>query len=386
LNGSRAWFEKDFYKVLGVAESASAEEIKRAFRKLARQYHPDRNPNDKAAEEKMKEISEASDVLSDPKKRAEYDEVRRAVKAGYGPGGFGGGPGGGFGPGGPFGNVRVEGFDVGDLGDLFGGLFGGRGGFGDARRGPVRGDDLETEVHVSFEDAVDGATVPIKLTRDAPCATCLGSGAEPGSNVETCPQCGGAGTVGDNQGMFSFVRACPKCGGAGRIITNPCHTCRGSGVQRRKEELKVRIPAGVRDGARIRVRGRGAAGRGTPGSPAQAGDLYVVVHVARHEVFGRQGDDLTLALPITFTEAALGAQVKVPTLEAPVTLKIPAGTQNGKTFRVKGRGGPKRKGGNGDLLVTVNVVVPEKLNKKEREMLEQFAEAHEADPRSRLGV
>jgi molecular chaperone DnaJ len=377
LNGSRAWFEKDFYKVLGVAETANAEEIKRAFRKLARQYHPDKNPNDKAAEEKMKEISEASDVLSDPKKRAEYDEVRRAVKAGYGPGGF---PGGG-----PFGgNVRVEGFDVGDLGDLFGGLFGNRG--GGAPRGPVRGEDLETEIRLSFEDAIEGATIPIKLTRDAPCATCGGSGAEPGSPIQTCPQCGGAGTVGDNQGMFSFVRACPRCGGAGRIVTNPCHSCRGSGAQRRKEEIKVRIPAGVRDGARIRVRGRGGAGRGQAGAPATPGDLYVVVHVERHAVFGRKGDDLTLTLPITFTEAALGAQVKAPTLDAPVTLKIPAGTQNGKTFRVKGRGASKRKGGNGDLLVTVNVVVPEKLNKKERETLEQFAAAHEADPRSTLGV
>jgi molecular chaperone DnaJ len=182
--------------------------------------------------------------------------------------------------------------------------------------------------------------------------------------------------------MFSFVRACPRCGGAGRVITTPCHTCHGSGTQRRKEEIKVRIPVGVRDGARIRVRGRGAAA----GPGGQAGDLYVVVHVERHPLFGRKDDDLTLTLPITFTEAALGAQVKVPTLEAPVTLKIPAGTQNGKTFRVKGRGAAKRKGGNGDLLVTAQVVVPEKLNKQEREMLEQFAETHRGDPRSNLGV
>jgi len=378
LNGSRAWFEKDFYKVLGVPETATADEIKRAFRKLARQYHPDKNPGDKAAEEKMKEISEASDVLSDPKKRAEYDEVRRAVKAG-GPGGFGGGFGG---PGGPFGgNVRVEGINVEDLGDLFGGLFGARGG-GRAPRGPARGDDLETEVRVTFEDAIDGATVPIKLTRDAPCATCGGSGAEPGSTIETCPQCGGSGTVGDNQGFFSFVRACPRCGGSGRLVANPCHTCRGSGVQRRREEIKVRIPAGVRDGARIRVRGRGAAA----GPGGQPGDLYVVVRVEPHPLFKRTNDDLTLTVPITYPEAALGAQVKVPTLEEPVTLKIPAGTQNGKTFRVRGRGAPKRKGGRGDLLATVNVVVPEKLSKKEKEMLEQFAEAHRASPRENLGV
>jgi molecular chaperone DnaJ len=380
LNGSRAWFEKDFYKVLGVPETASADEIKKAFRALARKYHPDRNPDDKTAEERMKEISEASDVLSDPKKRAEYDEVRRMAKSGYGPGGFGG-TGGGF-PGGGFpygGNVRVE--DLGDLGDLFGGLFGGGMGGRGRTRAPQRGADLETEIRVSFEDAIEGATVPIKITRDAPCETCGGNGAEPGTPVETCPQCGGSGTVGDNQGVFSFVRACPRCGGAGRIVAQPCHTCRGSGVQRRKDEIKVRIPAGVRDGARIRVRGRGTASGGSA-----PGDLYVVVRVAPHPIFGRQGDDLTLTLPITFTEAALGAQVKVPTLDAPVTLKIPAGTQNGKTFRVRGRGAPKRKGGNGDLLVTVHVQVPEKLSKREREVLEQFAETHRADPRSNLGV
>jgi molecular chaperone DnaJ len=384
LNGSRAWFEKDFYKVLEVPESANAEEIKRAFRKLARQYHPDKNPDDAKAEERMKEISEASDVLSDPKKRAEYDEVRKMARSGFGPGGFGG-PGTGF-PGGNFqygGNVRAE--DLGDLGDLlgdaFGGLFGRSGGRGRARA-PQRGQDLETEIRLSFEDAIEGATVPIKITRDAPCSTCGGSCAEPGTPIETCPQCGGAGTVGDNQGVFSFVRACPRCGGSGRIVTQPCHTCRGSGTERRKEEIKVRIPAGVHDGARIRVRGRGGVSSGL----GPAGDLYVVVRVAPHPIFVRQGDDLTLTVPISFTEAALGAQVKVPTLDAPVTLKIPAGTQHGKTFRVRGRGAPKRKGGNGDLLATVQVQVPEKLSKKEREALEQFAEAHQADPRSNLGV
>jgi molecular chaperone DnaJ len=188
--------------------------------------------------------------------------------------------------------------------------------------------------------------------------------------------------VGDNQGLFSFVRPCPRCGGNGRIVTTPCHTCRGSGVQRRKEEVKVRIPAGVRDGARIRVRGRGAAGG--PGAPP--GDLYVIVSVERHPIFERKGDDLTLTLPITFTEAALGAQVKVPTLDAPVTLKIPAGTQTGKTFRVKGRGAPKRKGGHGDLFATVQVVTPDKLSKQEKELLEAFAAAHQASPREKLGV
>ena len=380
MNGNRAWFDKDFYKVLGVSESASADDIKRAFRKLAQKYHPDRNPGDKAAEERMKEISEASDVLSDPKKRAEYDQIRKMAHSGFGGfgGGAAGGPFGGFG-----GNVRVEGFDVGDLGDLFGGLFGGTGGRARGGARPRRGDDLETEVRISFEDAVEGATVPVKITRDAPCDTCRGTGAQPGTPVETCSNCGGSGSIADSQGLFSFVRTCDRCGGAGRLVQSPCKTCRGSGVQRRREEIKVRIPPGVKDGARIRARGRGAAG----GNSAPAGDLYVVVRVEAHPLFGRQGDDLTLALPVTFSEAALGAQVKVPTLDEPVTVKIPAGTQHGKVLRVRGRGAPRRRGGGkGDLLVTVNVVVPEKLSKQERELLERFADAHRGSPRSHLGV
>ncbi|MGH2727919.1 MAG: molecular chaperone DnaJ [Actinomycetota bacterium] len=376
MNGNRAWFDKDFYKVLGVSETASADEIKKAFRKLAQKYHPDRNPGDKGAEDRMKEISEASDVLSDPKKRAEYDNVRRVARGGFGAGGFGGG--------GPFGgNVRVEGFDVGDLGDLFGGLFGGGMGGRARARGAMRGADLETEITIGFEEAIDGATVPIKLVREAPCGSCGGTGAEPGTPVETCPTCGGSGSVADSQGLFSFVRTCERCGGAGRIVQTPCKTCRGNGRQRRKEEIKVRIPAGVKDGARIRVRGRGEAG--PPGS--QPGDLYVVVRVAPHTLFGRQGDDLTLDLPVTFTEAALGAQVKVPTLDEPVTVKIPAGTQHGKVLRIRGRGAPKRKGsGKGDLLATVHVIVPDKLSKQEREMLEKYGEAHRGSPRSHLGV
>ncbi|MFY9586382.1 MAG: DnaJ C-terminal domain-containing protein, partial [Actinomycetota bacterium] len=227
-----------------------------------------------------------------------------------------------------------------------------------------------------------GEKIQLQVTVEATCPRCKGSGAEPGSKVETCPQCGGAGTVGDNQGLFSFVRACPRCGGSGRIVTTPCKTCRGSGMQRKKEQIKVRIPAGVRDGARIRVRGRGAVG----GPGGQAGDLYVVVHVERHPLFGRQGDDLTLTLPVTFSEAALGAQVKVPTLEEPVTVKIPAGTQNGKILRVRGRGATKRTGGRGDLLVTVQVVVPDKLSKQEKELLEKLAEAQGGSPRANLGV
>jgi molecular chaperone DnaJ len=328
----------------------------------------------------MKDISEASDVLSDPEKRAEYDRVRQMAKSGFGFGGPGRPGAGGFG-----GGVRVEEFDLGDIfGDALGGIFGGRGRARGGRGGGGvrRGDDLETESHISFEDAVDGVTIPIKLTRDAPCATCSGSGAEPGTPIETCPQCGGSGSVGENQGLFSFVRACDRCGGSGRIIPNPCKACRGSGVQRRREEIKVRIPAGVKDGARIRVRGRG----GAAGPGGQPGDLYVVVRVAPHQLFGRQGDDLTLTLPVTFTEAALGAQVKVPTLDEPVTVKVPAGTQSGKVLRVRGRGGQRKGGGKGDLLVTVQVLVPEKLSKSERELLERFAESHRASPRTHLGV
>jgi molecular chaperone DnaJ len=374
LNGSHAWFEKDFYKVLEVPETASAEEIKRAYRRLARRYHPDRNPGDKQAEERMKEVSEAYDVLSDPKKRAEYDQVRRMARAGF----AGARPGGGV-----RGGVRVEGFDV-DLGDLFGEAFGDLFGVGRGRRrGVRRGEDIEAEVTLSFEEALEGATVPVRVTRDAPCERCGGTGAEPGTTVETCAACGGSGTVGEDQGLFSFVRTCPRCGGAGRRVATPCRACRGAGVQRRREEIRVRIPAGVRDGARIRVRGRGGAA--PPGG--QPGDLYVTIHVRPHPVFGRVGDDLTLTLPITFPEAALGAQVKVPTLDGPVTLKIPAGTQPGRTFRVRGRGAPRaRGGGRGDLLVTVQVLVPERLSRREREILEQFQAAHQASPRAHLGV
>ena len=377
MNGSRAWLEKDFYKVLGVSETASADEIKRAYRKLARKHHPDANAGDKTAEERFKEVSEAADVLSDPKKREEYDNVRRMAASGFR--GFGGGAGG---PGGFGGGVRFQDAEF-DLGDLFGGAFGDIFGGGRGRGGPRRGEDLETEARLSFEDAVEGATVPVRLTRNAPCATCGGSGAEPGTSVETCPQCGGAGTVGENQGLFSFVRACPRCGGAGRIVTHPCKTCRGSGTQRKREEIKVRIPAGVRDGARIRVRGRGQAG----GAGGQPGDLYVVVRVAPHQTFGRSGDDLTLELPVTITEAALGAQVKAPTLEEPVTLKIPAGTQPGQVLRVRGRGAPRARGsGRGDLLVTIKVVVPKKVSREERELLEQLGDKLRASPRSHLGV
>lgn len=369
MNGSQAWLEKDFYKVLGVDEHADEAAIRRAYRKLAQKFHPDRNPGDTKAEERMKEISEAYDVLSDASKRQEYDQMKQFAASGgpFGGGNFGGA--GGF-------NVRVE--DLGDIGDIFSQMF------GSGRRGrarPARGEDRQAETRLSFEDAMRGATIAVNVPQDVVCETCGGSGAKPRTNVSTCPTCNGQGVVEENQGLFSIPRPCPTCGGTGRKIETPCTTCRGAGRVTRNEQVRVRVPAGVKDGARIRVRGRGAAGAGAPG------DLYVVVHVAPHRLFGRQGDDLTLSAPITFTEAALGAQVKVPTLDGSVTVKVPAGTQNGRTFRVRGKGAPRSHGGGyGDLLVTVNVVVPEKLTDQQKDLLEQFAATNGADVRSRLEV
>jgi molecular chaperone DnaJ len=269
--------------------------------------------------------------------------------------------------------------DLGDLGDLFGGMFGGRRG---GRAAPRRGADLETDVRLGFEDALAGVTVPVTLTGPAACRTCHGSGAAPGTQPVTCPNCGGTGQVAANQGFFSIAQTCPRCHGAGRVVETPCATCEGSGVERRKRTIQVKVPAGVKDGARIRLAGKGEAGG--PGVPA--GDLFVQVHVARHPVFGRRGDDLTLTLPVSFAEAALGARVQVPTLDGgPVTLKIPAGTPSGKTFRVRGKGAA-RKGGHGDLLATVKVDVPEKLSKEEKELLERLRDAATDSPRRSLGV
>ncbi|HEX9823384.1 MAG TPA: molecular chaperone DnaJ [Actinomycetota bacterium] len=366
---SREWLEKDYYAVLGVPKGVSQSEVKKAYRKLAQRFHPDANPGDKEAEERFKEISGAYDVLGDEKKRAEYDRVREMGAAGFG-GPRGGGGAGGFG------------FDPGDLfGDLFGRAGGGGFGFGGGRR--PRGTDLETEIRIAFEQGVEGTTVPVSLSGAAPCASCGGSGAERGSTVETCPQCGGSGQVAQNQGVFSIARPCPSCGGSGRRIERPCTTCRGSGRTRRTRTLRVKVPAGVEDGARIRLGGRGEPG--PAGGPA--GDLYVVVRVDPHEFFGRRGADLTLDLPVTFPEAALGAKVEVPTMNGPVKLKIPAGTKSGRVFRVRGRGAPRRRGsGQGDLLVKVQVDVPSRLSKDERAALERFREAHTESPRRRLGV
>ena len=374
----REWFEKDYYEVLGVPKNASAAEIKKAYRKLAQKHHPDANAGDPKAEERFKEVSAAYDVLGDEEKRAAYDRVREMGAGGFGAGFPGAGGTGSEGPGGS----RYETVDVGDLSDLFGGMFGGS--RGRARRPQVRqrrGADLETDVRLSFDDAMAGVTIPVTLDGPAVCTTCHGSGAAPGTQPVICATCGGSGQVAVNQGFFQMEQTCPTCSGTGRTIETPCPTCHGSGAVRRSRTVKVKVPAGVKDGARIRV-----AGRGEPGGPGgQPGDLYVRVRVGEHPVFGRKGDNLTVDLPVSYPEAALGANVKVPTLNGPVTLKVPAGTPSGKTFRVKGKGAPKR-GGHGDLLVTVNVDVPKKLSKREKELLGELRDAETESPRAELGV
>lgn len=381
------WLEKDYYKVLGVPETATDKEITRAYRKLARQLHPDANPDNPQAEERFKEVSAAYDVLGDVEKRKEYDEIGR-----LGPSVFGAGPAGPGGPGGFTFRVddlggRGDGLGgLGDIGellgdDLLGALFGrGRAGSGPPRA--QRGRDLEAELHLSFEDAVGGVTTSVKVTSEAPCATCGGSGARPGTSPTVCTQCGGRGGLDEDQGLFSFSRPCSRCGGRGHLVEEPCPTCRGSGTELRARHVKVRVLPGVEDGQTIRVKGRGAASPGGGG----AGDLFVHVRVAPHPLFGCRGRDLTLTVPVTFVEAALGSDIKVPTLDgAPVTVRVPPGTPSGRTFRVRGRGISTRKG-TGDLLVTVEVSVPKRLSAREREALEALATMSTESPRSHLGV
>jgi molecular chaperone DnaJ len=367
----REWFEKDYYKVLGVPATATDKEITRAYRKLAKQYHPDAHPG---SEEKFKEVAAAYEVLRDEATRKEYDEVRR-----LGPASFGAAGGGPFRPGG--GNGFSGTFRTEDLGDLLGGLF--SRGTGRPRpstaAGPRRGDDVEAELHLSFLDAVHGVTTTVNVTSDAPCATCNGTGAAPGTSPVICSTCGGRGVLDDNQGLFSFSQPCRSCGGTGMRVETPCRTCRGTGVTHRDRQVRVRIPPGVADGQRIRLKNRGGAGHN--GGPP--GDLFVVVRVGSHPLFGRKGRNLTLTLPVTYPEAALGATVAVPTLDEPVTLRLPPGTQSGRTFRVKGRGVPAG-GGVGDLLVTVEVTVPKQLSDDERQAIEALAAVATESPRSHL--
>ena len=375
MAAQREWYEKDYYKILGIGDNADAKAITKAYRKLARESHPDTHPGDDTAEERFKSVSGAYDVLGDEAKRKEYDEVRR-----LGPvGGFSGGPGGG-GPGGP--GAGGYNFNVGPdgLGDLLGSVFGRgrRGGGASAAAGPQRGADVEATLTLDFEDAAKGITTTLHLTSDAECSTCHGSGAKPGTQPKVCSQCGGRGVIDDNQGFFSFSSPCRACAGAGVVIDQPCPTCHGSRVERRAREVQARIPAGVADGQKIRLKGRGAPGR----SGGPAGDLIVECRVAPHHLFGRDGRNLTLRLPIAFADAALGGEIDVPTLEGPtVTLRLRAGTQSGSRHRVKGKGLTTAKG-TGDLIVTTDVQVPVELTDEQRVALKAFAATTTVSPRT----
>lgn len=355
------------YEVLGVPKTASDGDVKKAYRKLARENHPDANQGDAAAEEQFKEIQGAYDMLSDPEKRKQYDT--------FGSAGSRGGAGGGPGPGG----FTYENVDLSDLLGQFGGIFG-RGGGRRARPQPERGADLESRVRLSFEDALAGAQVRVPVEIDAACHTCHGTGAEPGTSPVRCPQCQGSGTVSDSHGLFALSQPCPRCRGNGVIVEKPCPTCRGIGHERVTRRYAVKIPAGAKDGTRVRLKGKGEPG--TNGGPA--GDLFVVVTVEASPLYERRDADLVLDVPITYPEAVLGATVEIPTPEGPVNLKIPAGTESGKLLRVKGRGAPKLKGGGkGDLLARVKVTVPSKLTKAEKEALEGFDKVLRERPRDK---
>jgi molecular chaperone DnaJ len=343
---------KDLYAALGVPKGASADEIKKAYRKLARQYHPDRNPDDSAAEERFKEVQHAYDVLSDPEKRKAYDQ-------------FGSRDGRrDFPQGGDFN------FDVGDfdLGDIFGGIFGG--GRGGARQRPraERGADLEVQVNLSFEDSLKGIETKIPVDVVSACSECGGSGAKPGTSPKVCPECRGRGVISESQGLFSLSQPCPRCRGNGTVIEDPCPRCGGTGRERRTKRYSVKIPAGVKDGTRIRLKGKGEAGAN--GGPP--GDLFVVTRVVASPIYERRGSDLVVDVPVSLADAALGTEVDVPTPDGPVSMKVPAGSEHGKLLRIKGRGAPKLKGGKGDVLARLRLQVPKKLNKKQRELYEEL--------------
>jgi molecular chaperone DnaJ len=395
---TKDWIEKDFYKVLGVKKDATASEIKKAYRALARTHHPDKNPDNAAAEAKFKEASEAYDVLSDPETRKEYDEARALFGSGGArfPGGFPGGArtGGsnvnlddllaqmrqqGGGAGGPAGS-GAGGFG-GVFGDVLGGLFNRGGGASHSTVRPARrGADIDSEATISFADALDGVTVSLRLTSEDPCGSCAGTGAAAGTSPRICPTCNGQGEVLRSQGGFALPDPCRECRGRGMVVDNPCTTCSGSGRALSARTVNARIPAGVTDGARIRLKGKGAAGEN--GGPS--GDLFITVHVSADPVFGRSKDNVTVTVPVTYGEAALGAEIPVPLPRGGrVTLKVPPGTANGRTFRVRGRGATRRDGSVGDLLVTVDVTVPRNLPDAAREALAAYvAAADEPDPRA----
>ncbi|MGH8827853.1 MAG: molecular chaperone DnaJ [Jiangellaceae bacterium] len=372
---TKDWLEKDYYKILDVPKDADAAAIKKAYRTLARKLHPDHNSADKSAEERFKDVSEAYSVLSDPEKRKQYDEARTLFGGGFrAPTGAGSSGGGSFN------------FDLGDIftgtgssgqggiGDVLGGLFGQR---GRTRTSAARrGADVETEVKIGFTEAVDGKTVPLKMTSSSACTACAGTGARAGTVPRVCPTCSGTGYSTTDSGGFGMAEPCRDCKGRGLVVDDPCPVCHGSGRGTTSKVMQVRIPAGVSDGQRIRLKGKGAPGERS----GPAGDLYVTVHVTPHKVFGRRGEHLTVTVPVTFPEATLGADIKVPTLNgAPVTLKIPAGTPNGRTFRVRGRGAARKDGTRGDLLVTVEVAVPQRVDAQAKEALEAFRAATAGD-------
>ncbi len=344
---------KDYYEILGVARTSSEDEIRAAYRRLAHQFHPDKTGGDKAAEEKLKEINEAYDTLKNKEKRARYDQ--------FGAAGPGAGFGGGFGAGSPF-------------DDIFDAFFGG----GGRARGPqaaARGDDLEYPLRITLREAAFGVTKNIAYRRHESCADCGGSGAAKGSDLSKCPQCGGAGQVRISQGFFSITRTCPRCQGMGRIITDPCEKCRGAGVTVGQREISVKVPPGVETGSRLRVAGAGEAGP-SGGAP---GDLYVFLEVEADEIFTRDGGDLHCEIPISFPQAILGATIKVPTLNGEADVKIPAGTQSGEVFRLRGQGMPDIRGyRTGDILVTAHVETPTKLSKEQKELIRKFEELSSA--------
>jgi molecular chaperone DnaJ len=354
------------YDVLGVARTASDDEIKKAYRKLARENHPDANQGAPAAEERFKEIQGAYDTLSDPEKRKLYDQFGENGPRGSGAGGRGG--------------SAYENVDLSDLLGQFGGIFG-RGGAGRRSRPQAeRGADLEARVRLSFEDALKGVQVRVPVEIDAACHVCHGTGAEPGTSPVTCPQCGGSGTVSDSHGLFALSQPCPRCRGNGVIVEKPCRNCRGSGRERVTKRYAVKIPPGAKSGTRVRLKGKGEPGRN--GGPD--GDLFVAIEVEPSPLYERRDSDLVLNVPVTYPEAALGASVEIPTPDGPVNLKVPAGTESGKLLRVKGRGAPKLKGGGkGDLLARVNVTVPKKLTKAEKEALEGYDKVLRERPRDR---
>jgi len=359
----------DYYKALGVDKKASADEIKKAYRKLARRYHPDRNPDDKRAEERFKEISQAYDVLGDPEKRKQYD-------SGTGPFATGG-PGGGFGG---FGNFD---FDASSMGDILSNLFGGGGRAQRQRPRAERGGDLEASVSISFDQAIEGAQVPLSVPMRASCPTCHGTGAKPGTTPIVCPRCEGRGIETQGQGMFSISQPCSRCGGSGTIIEEPCPTCHGSGAVRTLKRLRVNIPAGVRDGSRIRLAGKGEPGR--RGGPP--GDLYLVTHVAPSPVFRRKGDNLEVEVPLSIPEALRGAEVQVPTLSGTKTLRVRPGTTHGTVQRLRGEGPPKLGGGTpprGDLHYRFVIDVPQRLDAEQEKAVEALSKTLNGNPRARL--